>query len=176
MLIGSVSLIGMLAIGVSLWYPTFLMRTYGMTTGEVARWMTQQPAGTADPGRRQCREHVRLVLGRVGGSAQQPVLRHPRVVARGQSRRAEPVGVVDGEHVDRIGRLPGEAQPGVAQHGADRPLGAVRDEGEPLRIARQPRMQTLDRNEAGEADRPDELTELQRLAEDITTARKGRRR
>lgn len=35
MLIGSVSLIGMLAIGVSLWYPTFLMRTYGMTTGEV---------------------------------------------------------------------------------------------------------------------------------------------
>lgn len=35
MLIGSTSLIGMLAIGVSLWYPTFLIRTYGMTTGEV---------------------------------------------------------------------------------------------------------------------------------------------
>lgn len=35
MLIGSVSLIGMLAIGVSLWYPTFLIRTYGMTTSEV---------------------------------------------------------------------------------------------------------------------------------------------
>lgn len=35
MLIGSTSLIGMLAIGVSLWYPTFLIRTYGMTTSEV---------------------------------------------------------------------------------------------------------------------------------------------
>ncbi len=35
MLIGSVSLIGMLAIGSSLWYPTFLIRTYGMTTSEV---------------------------------------------------------------------------------------------------------------------------------------------
>lgn len=35
MLIGSVSLIGMLAIGVSLWYPTFLIRTYGMSTSEV---------------------------------------------------------------------------------------------------------------------------------------------
>ena len=35
MLIGSTSLIGMLAIGVSLWYPTFLIRTYGMTTAEV---------------------------------------------------------------------------------------------------------------------------------------------
>lgn len=35
MLIGSISLIGMLAIGVSLWYPTFLIRTYGMSIGEV---------------------------------------------------------------------------------------------------------------------------------------------
>lgn len=35
MLIGSTSLIGMLAIGVSLWYPTFLIRTYGMSTSEV---------------------------------------------------------------------------------------------------------------------------------------------
>jgi MFS family permease len=35
MLIGSTSLIAMLAIGVSLWYPTFLIRTYGMTTTQV---------------------------------------------------------------------------------------------------------------------------------------------
>lgn len=34
-LIGTISLIGMLSIGVSLWYPTFLIRTYGMTIGEV---------------------------------------------------------------------------------------------------------------------------------------------
>ncbi len=35
MLIGTTSLIAMLAIGVTLWYPTFLIRTYGMTTTEV---------------------------------------------------------------------------------------------------------------------------------------------
>lgn len=35
MLIGSTSLIGMLAIGVSLWYPTFLIRTYGLSTDQV---------------------------------------------------------------------------------------------------------------------------------------------
>lgn len=35
MLIGSISLIGMLAIGVSLWYPTFLIRTYNMPVAEV---------------------------------------------------------------------------------------------------------------------------------------------
>ncbi|MFT3791214.1 MAG: MFS transporter [Rudaea sp.] len=35
MLLGSGSLIALLAIGVSLWYPAFLMRTYRMTTGEV---------------------------------------------------------------------------------------------------------------------------------------------
>lgn len=35
MLIGVTALSGLLAIGTSLWYPTFLMRTYGMTVGEV---------------------------------------------------------------------------------------------------------------------------------------------
>lgn len=35
MLISSISLIGMLAIGVSLWYPTFLIRTYGMSIKDV---------------------------------------------------------------------------------------------------------------------------------------------
>ncbi|WOK35445.1 MFS transporter [Sphingomonas sp. C3-2] len=35
MLIGSVSLIGMLSIGVSLWYPTFLIRTYSMSVADV---------------------------------------------------------------------------------------------------------------------------------------------
>lgn len=35
MLIGSLSLIGMVAFGTALWYPTFLMRTYGMSPGEV---------------------------------------------------------------------------------------------------------------------------------------------
>lgn len=35
MLIGVTSLSGLLAIGTSLWYPTFLMRTYGMTAGQV---------------------------------------------------------------------------------------------------------------------------------------------
>lgn len=34
-LISAISLIGMLAIGVSLWYPTFLIRTYGMSIAEV---------------------------------------------------------------------------------------------------------------------------------------------
>lgn len=33
-LIGSVSLLGMLAIGTAIWYPTFLIRTYGMTATE----------------------------------------------------------------------------------------------------------------------------------------------
>jgi MFS family permease len=33
-LIGSVSLLGMLAIGTSIWYPTFLIRTFGMTATE----------------------------------------------------------------------------------------------------------------------------------------------
>lgn len=35
MLIGSTALIALLAIGTSVWYPTFLIRTYGMTTSEV---------------------------------------------------------------------------------------------------------------------------------------------
>lgn len=35
MLIGSISLIGMLAIGVTLWYPTFLIRTYQMPIAQV---------------------------------------------------------------------------------------------------------------------------------------------
>ncbi|MEP6785945.1 MAG: MFS transporter, partial [Sphingomonadales bacterium] len=35
MLIGVTSLSGLLAIGVSLWYPTFLIRTYGLTTSQV---------------------------------------------------------------------------------------------------------------------------------------------
>lgn len=35
MLIGVTSLSGLLAIGVSLWYPTFLVRTYGLSVGEV---------------------------------------------------------------------------------------------------------------------------------------------
>ena len=35
MLIGVTALSGLLAIGTSLWYPTFLMRTYGMTAGQV---------------------------------------------------------------------------------------------------------------------------------------------
>lgn len=35
MLIGVTSLSGLLSIGVSLWYPTFLVRTYAMSTGEV---------------------------------------------------------------------------------------------------------------------------------------------
>lgn len=35
MLIGAISLIGMLAIGSSLWYPTFLIRTYGIPVAEV---------------------------------------------------------------------------------------------------------------------------------------------
>ncbi|WP_380871971.1 MFS transporter [Sphingomonas sp. DBB INV C78] len=35
MLISAISLIGMLSIGVSLWYPTFLIRTYGMSVAEV---------------------------------------------------------------------------------------------------------------------------------------------
>jgi MFS family permease len=35
MLIGTISLIGMLSIGVTLWYPTFLIRTYGMSIIEV---------------------------------------------------------------------------------------------------------------------------------------------
>lgn len=34
-LVSAISLIGMLAIGVSLWYPTFLIRTYGMSIAEV---------------------------------------------------------------------------------------------------------------------------------------------
>lgn len=34
-LIGSLSLIALLAIGTALWYPTFLMRSYGMSPGEV---------------------------------------------------------------------------------------------------------------------------------------------
>ncbi|MXO73622.1 MFS transporter [Altererythrobacter aerius] len=34
-LIGSLGLIALLAIGTTLWFPTFLMRTYGMTPGEV---------------------------------------------------------------------------------------------------------------------------------------------
>lgn len=33
-LIGSVSLLGMLAIGTAIWYPTFLIRTYGMSATE----------------------------------------------------------------------------------------------------------------------------------------------
>ena len=33
-LIGSVSLLGMLAIGTAIWYPTFLIRTFGMTATE----------------------------------------------------------------------------------------------------------------------------------------------
>lgn len=35
MLIGTISLIGMLSIGVALWYPTFLIRTYGLSVTEV---------------------------------------------------------------------------------------------------------------------------------------------
>lgn len=35
MLIGSLSLIALLSIGTTLWYPTFLIRTYGMTVSEV---------------------------------------------------------------------------------------------------------------------------------------------
>lgn len=35
MLIGVTALSGLLAIGTSLWYPTFLIRTYGMSPGEV---------------------------------------------------------------------------------------------------------------------------------------------
>lgn len=35
MLIGAISLIGMLSIGVSLWYPTFLIRTYQMPVAQV---------------------------------------------------------------------------------------------------------------------------------------------
>lgn len=35
MLIGVTALSGLLAIGVSLWYPTFLIRTYGLTTAQV---------------------------------------------------------------------------------------------------------------------------------------------
>lgn len=35
MLMGATALSGLLAIGTSLWYPTFLIRTYGMTPGEV---------------------------------------------------------------------------------------------------------------------------------------------
>ena len=35
MLIGSISLIGMLSIGVTLWYPTFLIRTYKMSVTDV---------------------------------------------------------------------------------------------------------------------------------------------
>lgn len=35
MLMGVTSLSGLLAIGTSLWYPTFLIRTYGMTAGQV---------------------------------------------------------------------------------------------------------------------------------------------
>jgi len=35
MLIGSLSLIALLSIGTTLWYPTFLIRSYGMTEGEV---------------------------------------------------------------------------------------------------------------------------------------------
>jgi MFS family permease len=38
MLIGVTALSGVLAIGVSLWYPTFLIRTYGMTPGAVGRY------------------------------------------------------------------------------------------------------------------------------------------
>ncbi len=34
-LIGSLALVALLAIGTSLWFPTFLMRTYGMTPAEV---------------------------------------------------------------------------------------------------------------------------------------------
>lgn len=34
-LIGSLALIALLAIGTALWFPTFLMRTYGMSPGEV---------------------------------------------------------------------------------------------------------------------------------------------
>lgn len=34
MLIGVISLLGMLAIGSSVWYPTFLVRTYGMSVAE----------------------------------------------------------------------------------------------------------------------------------------------
>ena len=34
-LIGSVGILALLAIGTSLWFPTFLIRTYGMTAGEV---------------------------------------------------------------------------------------------------------------------------------------------
>lgn len=34
-LIGSLSLIALLAIGTALWFPTFLIRSYGMTAGEV---------------------------------------------------------------------------------------------------------------------------------------------
>jgi MFS family permease len=34
-LVSAISLIGMLAIGVSLWYPTFLIRTYGLSIAEV---------------------------------------------------------------------------------------------------------------------------------------------
>ncbi|WP_025291552.1 MFS transporter [Sphingomonas sanxanigenens] len=35
MLLGSTALIALLAIGTSVWYPTFLIRTYGMSTAEV---------------------------------------------------------------------------------------------------------------------------------------------
>ena len=35
MLVSVISLIGMLAIGVTLWYPTFLVRTYGMSVSDV---------------------------------------------------------------------------------------------------------------------------------------------
>ena len=58
----------------------------------------QLPEREAQPRERRGRdgrEHVGLVLGLVGGGAQQPVVRHPRVVARGQIGRAEPVGERD---------------------------------------------------------------------------------
>ena len=78
---------------------------------------------------RQAGEHVGLVLGRVGGQAQQPLGRAAGVVAGGQRRGAEAVG--EGEHGvqahvavaahARVGRQPGGVigQPRLDDAGAE---------------------------------------------------------
>ena len=64
-------------------------RTSGLR--QVAEREAQPPHGR----RAERGEHVRLVLGRVGGRAQQPVLPHLRVVPGGEGAGAEAVGEVE---------------------------------------------------------------------------------
>ena len=59
------------------------------------RQLPEREPHPRDAGWRECGEHVRLVLRRVGGRADQAVVRDARVVAGGQVRRAQAAGEVE---------------------------------------------------------------------------------